>query len=239
MSFKAIVFLLGHQAGVGKDTLGNHLIGKEGFIRFAFADKLKESVADLYGFTRQQMYTDEGKNIPDERYEKFGWSECVPGAEQFHEARWIKKGYYTPREILQDFGQEQRARFPDIWADYVFRQIEARLESDLSDLEDREPGRFVVTDFRFPNEFTVARKYAAKLNIKIIPVKIVRPGKRDDFPGVLNVSETALNDFTQWKHILRNDGSIDDLYTKYKSLDINYFGGEMGSTREVRTEVSV
>lgn len=199
-----VVILLGHKAGVGKDTLGQHLIEKEGFKRLAFADKLKDVVADLYGFTNEQMYTDAGKNTVDERYG------------------------LTPRVVLQDFGQEQRARFPDIWADYVFRQIELLSSTN-----------FVITDFRFPNEFTVAERYASKGNMTVVPIKITRPGRGSDFAGAQNISETALDDFQNWSFFINNDGSIDELYAKYKSLDINNFGGKLGSTGDVRAEVSV
>lgn len=202
--FNQVVIMLGHQAGVGKDTLGEHLIQSEGFQRLAFADKLKNVVADLYGFTNEQMYTDQGKNTVDERYN------------------------LTPRVVLQDFGQEQRGRFEDIWADYVFRQVANSSHT-----------KFVITDFRFPNEFTVANRYSDSHGINVVPIKIVRPSRGDTFDGAQNISETALNDFENWSHFIKNDGSIDDLYAKYQALGIDYFGGKLGSTGEVRTEVSV
>ena len=56
MSDRPLVVLLGHQAHVGKDMLGAHLVENHGFTRFAFADKLKQVVADLYDFSGEHMY---------------------------------------------------------------------------------------------------------------------------------------------------------------------------------------
>jgi len=186
MTQKPLVVMLGHQAHVGKDTLGEFLIKHDNFTRFGFADKLKQVVADLYGFTTDQMHGDL-KNVDDSRYE------------------------ITPRRVLQDFGQEQRSRFPDIWADYVFRQIENQtLVSSINN-------KFVITDFRFPNEYTVAKKYAEKNNWDLITVKIVRSDQfRGNFAGSTDISEIALDNFS-FDFELENLNSKEFLYQSFKS----------------------
>ncbi len=147
------------------------LVENSGFIRLGFADKLKDVVADLYGFSHEQMYGDE-KSINDARYN------------------------LTPRQVLQQFGQEQRSRFEDIWAAYVGRQIVEQNKSGRN--------RFVISDFRFPNEFHVMQNYLSSINARIIPVRITRSGLAD-FAGMNDISETALDSFPQWSFELENN----------------------------------
>lgn len=184
---KVITLLLGHKAEVGKDTLGNLLVERNGFTRFGFADKLKDTVADLYNFSHTQMYEHDAKNAIDPRYG------------------------LTPRQVLIDFGQEQRSRNPNIWADYVFNQIE------------KSPGGlFVITDFRFPNEYDVAKTWASKdPNREIIPIKIQRKAASTNFAGSNNISETALDNFSEWKFVIENqEHNIEYMYnyTQYNVL---------------------
>jgi len=167
------VLLLGHKARVGKDSLADHLVENHGYTRFGFADKLKDTVADLYGFSWDQMYGD-AKSVQDSRYVKGDGSTN-----------------YTPREILQDFGQEQRKRFPDIWADYVKRQI-----------EESEQERFVISDFRFPNEHKVMSRLDGS-RFEIYAVRITRDGL-PDFPGMYDISEKALDGYQDWNFTIHN-----------------------------------
>ena len=63
-------------------------------------------------------------------------------------------------------------------------------------------GRYVITDLRFPNEGVALRGRCAVL------VRITRPavGPVND-----NITETALNDWTDWDFEVANDGTLDDL----------------------------
>jgi hypothetical protein len=179
------VILLGHKARVGKDTLGNFLIAQKGFKRYGFADKLKDVVSDLYSFSHEQVHSNL-KDVVDERYN------------------------LSPRQILQDFGQEQRTRHPDIWALYVANQI-------LKDVQNQSNTNFVITDFRFPNEFHSLRNFLQKKIpfLYVIPSKIVRPGL-PDFAGMNDVSETALDDFHLWKNTVINNSSVEEFYKSYE-----------------------
>lgn len=191
MMTKPKVILLGHQAHVGKDTLGEFLVKQDNFVRFGFADKLKDVVADLYGFTEEHMYGTL-KNVVDERYG------------------------LTPREILQDFGQEQRARFSDIWADYVFRGIESTISRTALHSSYNQKKNFVITDFRFPNEHTVGKRYAERLGWDLVAVKIVRPDDaRGEFAGSTNISETALDGYN-FDFEIYNTKTKEVLYERFK-----------------------
>ena len=93
--------------GAGKDTLASSLIrmgGKRGVDvrRVAFADKLKEICADLFGLTHLQLHGD-------------------MASKEAIDARWGM----SAREILQKMGTEVgRSVHPDVWIRYVMRQIE-------------------------------------------------------------------------------------------------------------------
>lgn len=185
------IILLGHKARVGKDTLGSYLVENKGFKRYGFADKLKNVVADLYGFSNDQVHSNL-KDVVDERYN------------------------LSPRQILQDFGQEQRNRHKDIWALYVANQI-------LIDVEAKKHKDFVITDFRFPNEFHAVRTFLQKKIpfLYVIPSKIERPGL-PEFAGMNDVSETALDDFHLWKNVVTNDSSVENLYKNYEQSLLNH-----------------
>lgn len=203
-----IVVLLGHQAHVGKDMVGKFLVESDEFKHFAFANKLKQVVGDLYNFTDEQLYGDKKNEITD--YTK-------DGSPSFHSD---PSKYYTVREILQDFGQEQRKRFPDIWADYVCRQIVMR--RNMVPFEHLFE-KFVITDFRFPNEYEVCERYAEAYNWKVIPIKIIRPDdQRGTFAGSNNISETALNDFQKWHCVLENNSTKEDLFRKVRKVIDDY-----------------
>lgn len=215
----ATVILLGSQAHVGKDTLGELLIENDGFIRFGFADKLKEVVADLYGFSHEQMHGDL-KNVPDGRYTKQIW--CGDCDNDPSQGGW-QSHILTPREVLQDFGQEQRKRFPDIWADYVCRQI-AGYPTCSGIAKSSAPwtkhDKFVITDFRFPNEHTVVKRFAEQYGWDVAAIKLNRPDElRGEVAGATNISETALDDFSEWNYVIENDtNSRGILYESYRCL---------------------
>ena len=93
--------------GAGKDTLASAIIrmGRKRGVdvrRAAFADKLKEVCADLFGLTQLQLHGD-------------------MASKEAIDARWGM----SAREILQKMGTEVgRSVHPDVWIRYVMRQIE-------------------------------------------------------------------------------------------------------------------
>lgn len=90
------VLLLGHRKRAGKDTLARFLVERHGFIRLAYADKLKDVVCDLFRFNDEQR---EGslKEVVDPRYG------------------------FTPRHAFQIVGTEHmRSLYPKVWTDYLF-----------------------------------------------------------------------------------------------------------------------
>lgn len=180
-----LILLLGHKMYRGKDTAAKYLIEKWGFTRVAFADSLRESVGSLYDLSWEQMTTELK-------------SEVIP-----------RLGI-TPRQILQDFGAEQRNRDIDIWARLACEKI-AKIQ-----------GHVVVTDFRFPNEYKFMKQEMhnyVSTNYDIIPIRVNRKELDNvDMPGCNNISETALNDFDGWSFELNNNTTIDDLNQQMRNI---------------------
>lgn len=86
----------------GKDTCADALVANEGFVRFAFADALKETAAAAFGRPVAEFHTVALKEAPLP-----GW----PG--------------WTYRKVLEWLGTEVfRTNFPGIWMKTVLSKIE-------------------------------------------------------------------------------------------------------------------
>ena len=213
MKHKLVVLMLGHKSLRGKDVVAKAL-RPLGWGRLAFADKLKATVADLYDFSYEQMHGNlkdvEDKRYPNEIDPVTIEHPFIPGHDVYilPVKNPIYKPYLTPRRVLQIFGQDQRKLFPDIWAQYIFTKI----SNSVGEPTLYPYSLFVITDFRFQNEYTVAKRWAETpdevFEKIIIPVKI----NRDIVATAGNdLSENDLNDFKEWFTEIDNDGTLEDL----------------------------
>ena len=112
----------------GKDTVGNYLVNKYGFERIAFADPLKQAVANLF-------------DLELERVDTFKTDGEIPLAEVILQVGTTEMSY-SWREFLQRFGTEMgRMTFGEnFWIERWMDAYEAT-DNDV-----------VVTDVRFDNE---------------------------------------------------------------------------------------
>tara|TARA_Y100000034_G_C6900945_1_gene416700 strand:+ start:2856 stop:3431 length:576 start_codon:yes stop_codon:yes gene_type:complete len=111
----------------GKDTVAEILIRHQGFLRFAFADKVKDVARDLWDLTETQVHGDG----PDKEL-------CDP--------RWG----VSPRHLMQILGTEvARNAHVDTWIRWLHRN---HLRDRLAEGSD-----CVITDCRFPNEANYVR----------------------------------------------------------------------------------
>lgn len=160
-----IVLLTGWSQS-GKDTLGSRLVAEHEFKRFAFADPVKDAAAALYGFDRRLADTQEGKATP------------VPPR------NWLMPAGRTVREWVIQVGEERKkADGAGIWAE----QIAERIMSAPS-----FRGRYVVTDWRFPEELVTLQRVLPR-TAEFYPVRLVRPGQRVSPVG--SMTEYALSGF--------------------------------------------
>jgi hypothetical protein len=193
--------------GCGKDTVADYLVNFHEFRRESFANTLKDAVASVFGWDRTLV---EGRTK-----EAREWREEV----DYWWAERLSMPTLTPRWVLQYWGTEicRKTFHDDIWI--------ASLENKLRKSKDN----IVVSDVRFPNELKAIRNQGGK----IIWVK------RGELPDWYNTAVSAnsgdnqalsdMRDFkihaSEWAWVgldfdleITNDGTIDDLYGKIKSV---------------------
>lgn len=109
-------------AGAGKDTVADILVTKHGYQRFAFADKIKQSLYDMNPLVVSGHATRLIEVVND-----IGWDRA-------------KREYPEIRRLLQEYGISGRKHFGKLhWVSLVLGQFP--MESDV-----------VITDVRFENE---------------------------------------------------------------------------------------
>jgi len=89
--------------------------------------------------------------------------------------------------------------------------------SSLSDYT--HGGSWIFSDVRFPNELEAITSLGG------ISIKIERPVKINHTRNVQHESETALDHITDWRYVIYNDGSLEDLYNQVDYILEDAFGG--------------
>ena len=122
--------------GSGKDTIADFLVKENNFEKLSFADKLKDSVAEMFDWDRQLLdgKTDESRT----------WREQ---ADKFWSKEMGKD--ITPRHVLQVFGTEcMRDGFYDgVWVSLAKKKI-----------LDNPGTNWVIPDVRFDNEANMIKE---------------------------------------------------------------------------------
>ncbi len=127
---------VGFLAHSGKDTVANYLCAYHGFVRFGFADPLKESLKPIFGLTDDHCYGSLKEAPLPFWTEKFG-----------HEV--------TPRWLFQYYGTEvMRAWQPQIWVWANEQFVRECLASGEN---------VVFSDVRFPNEAHSVHEWGGKV----------------------------------------------------------------------------
>lgn len=129
---RRIIGIVGKK-GSGKDTVGEYLIEKYGYVRFAFGDKVKEVAKALFNFSDEQLHGSL-KDIIDERY-------------------GIK-----PRETFQrlgtEFGQyDIHKLFPELKMKIAPRSFWTLAFKEFC--QQNPDKNIVITDVRFNHEFKI------------------------------------------------------------------------------------
>jgi hypothetical protein len=198
--------------GSGKDTVADYLTNFHGFRRESFAGSLKDAVAQVFGWDRTML---EGRTKTARE-----WREQV-------DPWWSERlgmPNLTPRWVLQYWGTEvcRKAFHDDIWI--------AALENKLRNSKDD----IVISDCRFPNEIKSIWDAGG------IVVRVVRGDEPEWYQDAINFNEGDRNMLfatsrsrleragihasetawvgTRFDRVLDNNGSIDDLFQKVKSL---------------------
>jgi len=196
--------------GSGKDTIADFLVKEHNFQKLSFADKLKDSVAEMFEWDRQLL---DGKTD-----ESRAWREK---SDEF----WSKEmgRDITPRYVLQVFGTEcMRDGFYDgVWVSLAKKKI-----------LDNPNINWVIPDVRFPNEIKAIKNLGGKI---IWVTRGELPEWYDDAVKAVSGSNYHLNEMkrrqihssewawvdTKFDNVIANDNTIDDLYNTVKSIISN------------------
>jgi len=175
------------EIGVGKSTVAEILANEHGFVKLAFADKLKDTVAFLFDLPRDLLEgnTEEGRLWREQPLFGRTWKGGKP--------------FVTPRELLQTVGHSLRTGQPQFWLQFVRDQI--------------VPGRdYVISDIRYENEWGVATVAASKFQSPRNLVLVKKPFDVDD-PNRFAFDHDSEKEWRNFKpdYILLNNRTKADL----------------------------
>lgn len=173
------------KARVGKDLFAEILAEeifnsvKKRFVLMAYAHELKNRVQRAFDLSYEQLWGND-KEIPDRRYQKYKEGNDI---------------FWTPREIMQNYGEFYRSIDYDFWVKELFRII-----------DEKEYSNVIITDVRHPNEADPIVKRGGL----IIKITSNRENK-EQIHGSNHISETAMDNYDKVDFHITNDGSIEDL----------------------------
>ena len=185
----------------GKDHAAELLIKNLGFKRLAFADVLKDMVAEQYGIDRKSLDDQNLKekailSLPVDPKDKF--SEMVTN----FMSREFAKGedgrlYWTPRALAILEGSVKRSVNSTYW---VSRALSKMQKGD----------RAVIADMRYRSEAAQIKEFADKSGIKSL---VVRINRFDESPST-DPSERDMDNYGSFDHIIENKGTIEEFEDK-------------------------
>lgn len=154
------------------------------FILMAYAHELKKRVQKDFDLSYEQLWGNE-KEVKDFRYYKM--PRTSPATVRAAESE-LPEPYWTPREILQAYGQFFRTIDYDFWVKELFKTI-----------ADKEFENVIVTDVRHPNEADPIRERGGYI------IRLIRENK-DKIHGEQHISETAMDDYEVDFDVVNNQG---------------------------------
>ena len=158
------------------------------FILMAYAHELKLRVQKDFDLSYEQLWGDE-KEIEDRRYKRL--PKYRGGVRSDRDE--LPNIYWTPREILQNYGEFYRTIDYDFWVKHLFGVI-----------KNNEYKNVIITDIRHPNEAHPITDCGGYI------IKIIREDKAE-IHNQQHISETAMTDYSKIDFVVDNNGTLDDL----------------------------
>ena len=184
--------------GSGKGTVADMLVQEYGYTKISFADKLKDGVAEVFGWDRQMLEGDTDESRAWREQKDDFWSQET--------GRII-----SPRLVLQEFGTDcMRNGFDDgIWVSLVKKTIV------------QNPGvNFVIPDVRFENEANMIKSiYGEVWRVRRGPDPVWFRMYQDIGvePKDVHKSEWAWANVL-FNQVVDNDSTVDFLKSKVKRI---------------------
>lgn len=210
------VILLSGKKSTGKDTAARHIqeiVGEDAKGDHAvaiksFADPLKKFCIDVLGLDHNQCY---GDSFERNSFTGISWADISLKFSLPHSDKWKDIGKWDAklrvRDVLQIVGTDVLRNFyENIWA----RAGTITAVKSTKDI-------VVFSDTRFPNEILEFEKLEDDRQIKLIVIRIIRPG----FPVDSHPSEIALDRWDEegrFKHVILNDKALKTFKTKLTNL---------------------
>jgi hypothetical protein len=215
-------------SGIGKDEFCKCLIKKYDAIQTGLADPAKRHLADLYGFTEEQLFgPSKFRNAGDMRYPKPDRTRD-PSIKDGDPEYWL-----SPREALQKYCGLMNDLYQDTWirkgienhiklasGKYRYSKMHG-LIFDRDAYQDREdPPEYVTTcfaDFRHWHEIRLARKHQSPT---LLPVLVRIVSERIKLPPYDHRSETEQTTIpnSEFDFVIRNDGTVQELHDKANTV---------------------
>jgi cytidylate kinase len=185
----------------GKDTVAKILVEElykqtdRLFILMAYAHELKLKVQKDFGLSYEQLWGAE-KEIEDKRYKRpFTYRGGVRA-----DRDELPNIYWTPREIMQNYGQFYRTINYNFWVKHLFNIIERNNYKNV-----------IITDVRYQNEAQPIVDSGGYV------LRIIRDNKAE-IHNQQHVSEIAMNNYDKIDFIIDNNRTLDEL--KLNVVDI-------------------
>lgn len=189
----------------GKDSVADVLVRDHGFVRFAFADAIRDVVAAINPRVRSA-----GPDTSPEEQSFEHLTDIVAGV------GWeTAKAVPEVRRLLQATGMAVRRHDPGLWTRILADRITCHLEGP------RSSAPVVVCDVRLPDEAAMIRdRFGGHL------VRVVRPGLVLDLSSTAShITETALDTYPVDRELL-NDATLDDLAGQAHALAAMFGGSD-------------
>lgn len=178
-------------AGVGKDTVADHLVAIAGFRKYSFADALRTEIAWAYNISAELLLERETKETP---MDLLALRQC--GSERFichlspllADKRLNLDTPLSPRTVMQHYGDFRRHQHPDYWVS----QARAAIHADWA--RRGVPTGIVLADCRYANEIEMVCGYLGGVIWQIQrPGFEARPDHSSESSGAQFAPDVLLN----------------------------------------------
>lgn len=196
-----------------------------------FAGKLKQIVSILTGIPVEDL---EKHEVKDRVLGEEGWY-CLgdnntrsPYVKELHEEKVIKLIKPTVRDLMIEIADKMKEINPDTFVNALFVDYKA------TDCDCDGPGfcgdpenhntraifpNWIITDMRFPNELQAVKdRGGITIRVNRVTGNVLIDNDTHAVTDWQHPSETELDDYEDWDHVINNDGTINDLIEKVRKI---------------------